>query len=257
MRSSKIKTMTSALPSVLVLTLVGSLAGSAWAQATTPATAPKTEPAKVEPAKTEPAPAKAEAAKLEYVQFNTTQGEIVLELNAEKAPISTANFLAYVDKGFYNGTVFHRVIKTFMIQGGGFDAAMKQKPTEAPIKNEGKNGLKNLRGTIAMARTSAPDSATAQFFINVVDNPNLDAGGGAGAGYAVFGKVIAGMETVDKIRDLQTGVKNGMSDVPNDLPSITTAVRLTKEQADAKLPGAKPAETKPTTPTEGKPEEKK
>jgi peptidyl-prolyl cis-trans isomerase A (cyclophilin A) len=257
MRSSKIKTMTSALPSVLVLTLVGSLAGSAWAQATTPATAPKTEPAKVEPAKTEPAPAKAEAAKLEYVQFNTTQGEIVLELNAEKAPISTANFLAYVDKGFYNGTVFHRVIKTFMIQGGGFDAAMKQKPTEAPIKNEGKNGLKNLRGTIAMARTSAPDSATAQFFINVVDNPNLDAGGCAGAacaGYAVFGKVVAGMETVDKIRDLQTGVKNGMSDVPNDLPSITTAVRLTKEQADAKLPGAKPAETKPT---EGKPEEKK
>lgn len=242
--------MRKSMKALLVLGVVGSLAASVWAQSSTPAAEPKTEPAKVEPAKTEPAPAKAEAAKLEFVQLSTTQGDIVLELNAEKAPITVANFLSYVDKGFYNGTVFHRVIPTFMIQGGGFDKEMNQKQTGEPIKNEFKNGLKNVRGSIAMARLNTPDSATAQFFINVVDNPNLDNGSPmtGGAGYAVFGKVIAGMEVVDKIRVLPTGVKARMPDVPNDLPVITAAKRLTKDEADSKVNAgkeAKPAETKP------------
>ncbi len=242
--------MRKSMQALMVLGVVGSLAASVWAQSGTPATEPKTEPAKVEPAKTEPAPVKAEAAKLEFVQFTTTLGDIVLELNAEKAPITVANFLSYVDKGFYNGTVFHRVIPTFMIQGGGFDKEMNQKQTGEPIKNEFKNGLKNVRGSIAMARLNTPDSATAQFFINVVDNPNLDNGSPmtGGAGYAVFGKVIAGMEVVDKIRVLPTGVKARMPDVPNDLPVITAAKRLTKDEADSKVNAgkeAKPAETKP------------
>lgn len=242
--------MRKSMQALMVLGVVGSLAASVWAQSGTPAAEPKTEPAKVEPAKTEPAPVKAEAAKLEFVQFTTTLGDIVLELNAEKAPITVANFLSYVDKGFYKGTVFHRVIPTFMIQGGGFDKDMNQKPTDAPIKNEFKNGLKNVRGSIAMARLNTPDSATAQFFINVVDNPNLDNGSPmtGGAGYAVFGKVIAGMEVVDKIRVLPTGVKARMPDVPNDLPVITAAKRLTKDEADSKVNAgkeAKPAETKP------------
>lgn len=251
--------MRKSMKALLVLGVVGSLAASVWAQASTPATEPKTEPAKVEPAKTEPAPAKAEAAKLEYVQLSTTQGDIVLELNAEKAPITVANFVSYVDKGFYNGTVFHRVIPTFMIQGGGFDKEMNQKQTGEPIKNEFKNGLKNVRGSIAMARLNTPDSATAQFFINVVDNPNLDNGSPmtGGAGYAVFGKVIAGMEVVDKIRNLPTGVKARMPDVPNDLPVITAAKRMTRDEADSKVNAGK--ETKPVdaAPTEEKPADKK
>ncbi|HLP85175.1 MAG TPA: peptidylprolyl isomerase [Phycisphaerales bacterium] len=248
--------MRTSMKALMVLGVVGGMAMAAFAQ-TTPASEPKTEPAKVEPAKTEPVPVKAEAAKLEYVMLSTTQGDIVLELNAEKAPITVANFLSYVDKGFYNGTVFHRVISNFMIQGGGFDGDMKQKPTEAAIKNESKNGLKNSRGTIAMARLSAPDSATAQFFINVVDNPNLDPGPSTGAGYAVFGKVIAGMEAVDKIRYLPTGVKARMPDVPNELPVITTAKRLTKDEADSKVNAGKESKPAETKPAEKKPEEKK
>lgn len=141
------------------------------------------------------------------VTMKTTLGDIVLELDAEKAPISTHNFLKYVESGYYEGTIFHRVIPTFMIQGGGMDAEMdkKTKGLMPPIRNEWKNGLKNKRGTIAMARTSAPDSATSQFFINVVDNATLDVARG-GAAYAVFGKVVEGMETVDKIRDTETRV---------------------------------------------------
>ncbi len=139
------------------------------------------------------------------VTMKTTLGDIVLELNAEKAPISTLNFIKYAQSKYYDGTIFHRVIPTFMIQGGGFDAKLDKKLTGLmpPIKNEWKNGLKNKRGTIAMARTSAPDSATSQFFINVVDNGMLDQPRG-GAAYAVFGKVVEGMETVDKIRDTET-----------------------------------------------------
>jgi peptidyl-prolyl cis-trans isomerase A (cyclophilin A) len=141
-----------------------------------------------------------------FVELQTNQGPIVLELDREKAPKTVANFLAYVEKGFYDGTVFHRVMPTFMIQGGGFDTAKAQKKTDAPIENESDNGLSNVRGTIAMARTSAPDSATSQFFINVVDNPNLDGGPGR-PGYAVFGKVVAGMKAVDAIRATPTGTE--------------------------------------------------
>ena len=132
------------------------------------------------------------------VQLQTTQGAIVIELDAEKAPKSVENFLSYVRKGHYDNTIFHRVIKNFMIQGGGFEPGMKQKDTDAPIENEAGNGLKNDRYTVAMARTNAPHSATAQFFINVVDNDflNFSSPTPQGFGYAVFGKVVEGMETV-------------------------------------------------------------
>jgi peptidyl-prolyl cis-trans isomerase A (cyclophilin A) len=135
------------------------------------------------------------------VKLSTSAGDIVVELDAAKAPKSAANFVEYVKAGHYDGTVFHRVISSFMIQGGGFTANMQQKPTRAPIPLEAANGLKNVRGTLAMARTGDPNSATSQFFINVQDNPSLDAVPGARPnGYAVFGKVISGMDVVDKIR---------------------------------------------------------
>lgn len=136
--------------------------------------------------------------------METTMGNIELELFKDKAPVSTQNFVAYAKDGAYNGTVFHRVISNFMIQGGGFDKDLKKKQTKAPIVNESNNGVPNLRGTISMARTSAPNSATNQFFINVKDNPNLDSRGGR-PGYAVFGKVTSGMDVVDKIRNVKTG----------------------------------------------------
>lgn len=139
------------------------------------------------------------------VKLSTTQGDIVVKLNAEKAPKSVANFLAYANSGFYNGTIFHRVIDGFMIQGGGFTSDMQQKPTKAPIPLESRNGLSNKRGTIAMARTSDPNSATAQFFINVKDNAFLDqANARDGEGYAVFGAVVKGMDVVDKIKQVAT-----------------------------------------------------
>ena len=147
------------------------------------------------------------------VVMETSEGNIEIELFADKAPISVSNFLAYVDSGFYSSTVFHRVIPNFMIQCGGFDEAMSQKTTKAPIKNEAANGLKNDRGTLAMARTAVVDSATSQFFINVADNAFLNHGG-RDFGYAVFGKVTAGMDIVDKIAAVKTGTKNGMGDVP-------------------------------------------
>jgi peptidyl-prolyl cis-trans isomerase A (cyclophilin A) len=152
-------------------------------------------------------------------------GDIVLELDQERAPLSTANFLAYVDKGHYDQTVFHRVIKDFMIQGGGFTADLKQKSTMDPIENEWSNGLKNSRGTIACARTSDPNSATAQFFINVKDNDFLSQPRD-GAGYAVFGKVVEGMDIVDKIREVPTGSQRGMGDVPKTPVSIVKAERV-------------------------------
>ncbi|QEM69216.1 peptidyl-prolyl cis-trans isomerase [Geobacter sp. FeAm09] len=148
------------------------------------------------------------------VLMETSQGAIKLELFEKEAPLSVKNFLAYVNSGFYNGTIFHRVINGFMIQGGGFTADFVQKPTVAPIKNEAANGLKNDRGTIAMARTGMPDSATAQFFINVVDNDMLNRPNPDGYGYAVFGKVVEGMYVVDKIKAVRTGYHNGMRDVP-------------------------------------------
>jgi peptidyl-prolyl cis-trans isomerase A (cyclophilin A) len=165
------------------------------------------------------------AAENPKVLLTTTLGDIEIELNQDKAPISTANFLSYVDSGFYNGTQFHRVIPGFMVQGGGFDADMKQKETQAPIKNEADNGLHNVRGTLAMARTQAKDSATSQFFINHNDNAFLD-NGARDFGYAVFGKVTQGMEVVDKIAQVPTSNRGMHQNVPAQPVLITTAKRL-------------------------------
>jgi len=152
------------------------------------------------------------------VQLQTTQGVITIELDAEKAPKSVENFLSYVRKGHYDNTIFHRVIKNFMIQGGGFEPGMKQKDTDAPIENEAGNGLKNDRYTVAMARTNAPHSATAQFFINVVDNDflNFSSPTPQGFGYAVFGKVVEGTDVVDAIKGVRTGSSGFHQDVPMD-----------------------------------------
>ncbi len=160
------------------------------------------------------APAQDKPAAGAKVLLATSAGDITLQLDAEKAPKSVANFLDYVKSGHYDGTVFHRVIDGFMIQGGGFTLELTQKPTKAPIPLESRNGLKNERGTIAMARTSVPDSATAQFFINVVDNPRLDYPNPDGNGYAVFGRVVSGMDVVDRIRGVETGSVKGHQNVP-------------------------------------------
>jgi peptidyl-prolyl cis-trans isomerase B (cyclophilin B) len=164
------------------------------------------------------------------VLMTTTVGPITLELDAENAPKTVENFLSYVNDGFYNGTIFHRVIDNFMIQGGGFCADMEQKETKAPVENEANNGLKNDRGTIAMARTQDPHSATAQFFINVQDNDFLNhtAENIQGWGYAVFGKVTDGEDVLDKIRCVQTGSQMGHQDVPME-PIIIESIALIGE----------------------------
>ena len=161
------------------------------------------------------------------VLMTTTVGPITLELDADNAPKTVENFLSYVSNGFYDGTIFHRVIDNFMIQGGGFDADMSQKETGAPIENEANNGLKNLRGSIAMARTQDPHSATAQFFINVKDNDFLNHTGEnmQGWGYAVFGKVAEGEDVLDKIPCVQTGSRAGHQDVPVE-PIIIESVTI-------------------------------
>ena len=149
------------------------------------------------------------------VRLDTSMGPIVIELDAAKAPKSVANFVEYVKAGHYDGTIFHRVIPDFMIQGGGFTPEMQQKPTRAPIPLEARNGLSNVRGSVAMARTSAPNSATAQFFLNIKDNAFLDAANARdGAGYTVFGKVVSGMDVVDKIWAVPTGNKGPFQNVP-------------------------------------------
>ena len=150
------------------------------------------------------------------ITLSTNLGNIVLELDADKAPITVKNFLSYAKSGYYNDTVFHRVIDGFMIQGGGFEASMKQKPAESPIKNEANNGLKNNKYTIAMARTSIPDSATSQFFINASNNDFLNFPGQDGWGYCVFGKVTDGIDVVDKIQKVATGNSGGHQDVPRE-----------------------------------------
>jgi peptidyl-prolyl cis-trans isomerase A (cyclophilin A) len=175
------------------------LAGSAWAQGAAP-----------------------------RVKLATSMGDIVLELTPDKAPKTVANFIQYVNDKHYDGTVFHRVIDGFMIQGGGFTADMRQKPTRAPVPLEASNGLKNAKYTIAMARTGDPNSATSQFFINVKDNAMLDAPNPDGHGYTVFGKVVAGSEVVDKIRAVQTGNKSGMQNVPLDTITIQSATVVAK-----------------------------
>jgi len=191
--------------------------------------APAKTPAPVaaKPQAPEPAPAPVPAPQTDRtktVLISTTLGDIKLELNATKAPITVKNFTDYANAGFYDGTIFHRVIRNFMIQGGGLTPDMNKKPTGPMIKNEASNGLKNLRGTIAMARTNAPDSATSQFFINHKDNAPLDYAPGS-AGYAVFGKVIEGMNVVDAIASVPTTMKSGRGDVPMT-PIIINSVKV-------------------------------
>jgi peptidyl-prolyl cis-trans isomerase A (cyclophilin A) len=185
--------------SLLALTLV-------LAQAAAPAAPPAAEPPP-KPMPTGPVVA------LEVAQGRTALGTITIALDAEKAPISVQNFLKYLRSGHYDGTVFHRVMPGFMIQGGGFTPELEEKPTQGPIRNEAKNGLRNARGTVAMARTNDPDSADAQFFINLRDNHRLDYGIG-GAGYAVFGQVIEGMEVVDRIAMVPTTSRGPHQNVP-------------------------------------------
>ena len=160
------------------------------------------------------------------VKLQTTLGDIVIELDSQKAPITVSNFLEYVKTGFYNGTIFHRIIPGFMAQGGGFDINFKQKQTLNPIKNESNNGLKNDRGTISMARTGNPDSATAQFFINYEDNNSLNYPAQRGSGYAVFGKVVEGMEIVDLMEKVPTGNHGRFQNVPKTTIVIKKAVLL-------------------------------
>jgi peptidyl-prolyl cis-trans isomerase A (cyclophilin A) len=162
------------------------------------------------------------------VKLHTSAGDIVVELAPDKAPKTVENFLQYVRDKHYDGTVFHRVIDGFMIQGGGFTPELQQKPTRAPIPLEANNGLKNDKYTIAMARTPNPNSATSQFFINVKDNAMLNAPNPDGYGYTVFGKVVSGTEVVDKIRAVRTGNKNGMQDVPVESVTILSATTVAK-----------------------------
>jgi peptidyl-prolyl cis-trans isomerase A (cyclophilin A) len=178
-------------------------------------------PAPAAPAAT-PTPAPPPAGPV--VSIVTSMGEIRIALRPDKAPLTVANFLQYVKSGHYNGTIFHRVIPGFMVQGGGMDAKMVEKPTRPPVRNEAKNGLRNSRGTVAMARTNDPNSATSQFFVNVKDNHALDFGI-RGAGYAVFGEVVEGMEVVDKIVAVPTGTRGGHQDVP-DTPVFIKSVRV-------------------------------
>lgn len=155
--------------------------------------------------------------------FETNMGDIHITVDSEKAPISAKNFTDYVESGFFDETIFHRVIKNFMIQGGGFTQDMSQKPTNAEIENEAKNGLKNSKYSLAMARTAAPHSASSQFFINTKDNSFLDCPGQDGWGYCVFGEVVEGFDVVDKINEVSTGNKAGHADVPNDSVIVTKA----------------------------------
>ncbi len=162
------------------------------------------------------------------ILLETTSGEMLLELFPDKAPLTVANFLSYVDDGFYANTIFHRVIRDFMIQGGGYTMRLEEKPAKAPVKNEAANGLKNLRGTLAMARTAEPHSATAQFFINTADNPDLDfsAETAEGYGYCVFGKVIEGLNVLDKINKLKVKPQGIHESVPVDSVLITGVSRF-------------------------------
>lgn len=161
------------------------------------------------------------------VQVTTSMGSVVFELNPTKAPLSVDNFLKYVNSGFYSGTIFHRVIPNFVVQAGGFTSGLTQMtPTYAPITLESNNGLSNLTGTLAMARTADPNSATSQFYVNLVDNTSLDYVSSANPGYAVFGKVVSGLDVINTIGTVPTGITNGMSDVPTTEVSITSMRRI-------------------------------
>jgi cyclophilin family peptidyl-prolyl cis-trans isomerase len=165
-------------------------------------------------------------AETQQVLVKTNMGDITLQLDADKAPKTVANFLGYVDDKFYDGTIFHRVIAGFMIQGGGLGADMQKKPTREPVENEAKNGLRNVRGSVAMARTGDPHSATAQFFVNLKDNDFLDYPGRDGWGYTVFGEVTQGMEVVDEIAAVRTGSQSGRRDVPRETVTIESVTRI-------------------------------
>jgi cyclophilin family peptidyl-prolyl cis-trans isomerase len=209
------------------------------------ATPAQATPAQATSAQAAPAPA---AAMVEFGVMHTTLGDIVFELDRAKAPISVENFVGYIKDGFFDGTVFHRVVPGFVIQGGGFEPNGRQKPTKAPIQNEWQNGLKNLRGTLSMARTGEPNSATSQFFISLNDNANLDQPISGGAGYAVFGRVIAGMDVVDQIALAQRGMRGRMRDWPVKDIVMTKVELITKDAADklvrdAAEKAAKPAAT--------------
>lgn len=220
-----------------------------------PAAAP-TPPAQKPPAA--PAPEQTETA---FVIFSTDKGDIALELYPDKAPVTVKNFLEYVDSGFYDGTVFHRSVPGFVIQGGGFDTNYAQKATRAPIRNEATNGLLNTRGSISMARTPHPDSATSQFFLNLTNNKPLDATG-PGTGYAVFGTIVRGQDVMDAIAAIPTqerimtvtsGQSARMPDVPSETVSITKARRATAEEArgTAADKKKKPADKAPSAPSTG------
>ena len=193
------------------------------------APAPEAKPAQAAP-----------AAAMEYCVFHTTKGDIVMELDRAKAPVTVENFVGYVKDGFYDGTVFHRIVPNFVIQGGGFDTKGVQKKNKAPISNEWQNGLKNKRGTLSMARTANPNSATSQFFVSLKDNDMLDQPISGGAGYAVYGKVIAGMDVVDQIAAVKRTVKNGMQDWPIEDIVVNKAEMVSKDDA-MKMAASKPA----------------
>jgi len=201
-----------------------------------------------------PAPAPA-AAGVTFVKISTSKGDMLLELDAVKAPISVDNFMKYVKAGFYDGTVVHRIVPGFVVQGGGFDQAMVQKQTNPAIKNEWKNGLKNGRGTISMARLPSPDTATSQFFLNLKDNPALD--GANGPGYAVFGKIVVGLDVLDamgaspttsKEVTNQAGRKDTFSDVPVEAIVLTKAVELDAASAASMIEAAKATPAAPAAP---------
>jgi len=224
-------------------------------QDTKPAKTPPPPPTKKAPSKKQPTTKPQEPAKdkevdvdnapLVYVLMQTSMGDIVIELNREKAPITVKNFLSYSDKNYYDGTIFHRVIPRFMIQGGGFSEDMKKKATAKPIKNEWENGLKNVDGSIAMARLGRqPDSATAQFFINVKDNDSLDVPRD-GAGYAVFGRVVAGMNVVRNIEGTVTTTKGSYRDVPAETILIKKITRMTDDDAKERIEQEKKSTTNP------------
>lgn len=214
-------------------TLIGRVATFVLAALTGPASLLAQEPAAA------PAPT---GEPMEYVRMSTTMGDIVLELNRAKAPISVENFLKYVDKGYYDGTIFHRIIDGFMIQGGGYTADLVQKQTDPPIKNEWKNGLRNSRGTIAMARTAVHDSATSQFFISIVDNAMLDQPRD-GAAYAVFGSVLQGMDVVDKIKAVKTEPKGAaFQNLPVEPVMVNSAKRVPVGELSEAIAAARKAE---------------
>lgn len=211
----------------------------------TAATAFAQDPASPAPA----TPPDQKELRYEYAMLETSKGNILIQLDRARAPISVRNFLTYVNDGGYNGTIFHRVINGFMIQGGGFTPEMTKKPANDPIKNEWMNGLKNENGTIAMARTQKPNSATNQFFINVNNNSNLDRPLSGGAGYAVFGKVVMGMNVVNAIKGVQTGNVQGYQNVPIDPVVIKKAVEVSQADAKKLMAGDTEKKATPSTPS--------